>query len=105
MVTSYLIEKVGYYKILIGLLLLTVVTFSLPEVIVSKYTFSAQMFIATVKAWLILMYYMHLKGERVIGWTVLFSLLLVAFFFTIVMIDVNHFQFADVSHITSPQAH
>jgi len=105
MVTSYLIEKVGYYKILIGLLLLTVVTFSLPEVIVSKYTFSAQMLIATIKAWLILMYYMHLKGERVIGWTVLFSLLLVAFFFTIVMIDVNHFQFADVSHITSPQAH
>ncbi len=104
MVTSYLIEKVGYYKILIGLLLLTVVTFSLPEVIVSKYTFSAQMLIATMKAWLILMYYMHLKGEKLIGWTVLFSLLLVAFFFTIVMIDVNHFQFADVSHITAPQA-
>jgi len=105
MVTSYLIERMGYYKILVGLLLFTAVTFALPEMIAQQYNFSAQMFIATVKAWLILMYYMHLKGEKVIGWTVLFSLLLVAFFFTIVIIDVNHFQFADVSHITAQQAH
>jgi hypothetical protein len=32
----------------------------------------------------------------------LFSLLIVAFFFSIVMIDVNNFQYMDVSHITSP---
>ena len=102
MVTSYLIEKAGYYKILIGLLLLTAVTFYLPEIVAPQYAFSAQMFIATVKAWLILMYYMHLKGEKTIGWSVLFSLLIVAFFFSIVMVDVNNFQFTDVSHITSP---
>jgi cytochrome c oxidase subunit IV len=63
--------------------------------------FAIQMFIGVVKAWLIVMYYMHLKGEKLIGWTVAFSMMLVAFFFVIVIIDVNHFQFSDVSHITS----
>jgi len=47
------------------------------------------------------MYYMHMKGEKLIGASVIFAMFLVAFFFVIVMIDVNHFQFGDVSHITS----
>jgi heme/copper-type cytochrome/quinol oxidase subunit 4 len=61
-----------------------------------------QMLIGTVKAWIILMYYMHLKGEVLIGWTVIFAVFIVVFFFSIVMIDVSNFQYADVSHITSP---
>jgi len=73
---DYNAEKGSYYKVLFGLLALT--------------------------AWIILMYYMHLKGETLIGWTVVFAVFITAFFFGIVMIDVNNFQFADVSHITSP---
>lgn len=102
MVTNYKAEKAGYYKVLLGLLVLTAITFVQPSMFLTHYTFGMQMLIGTVKAWIILMYYMHLKGEVLIGWTVIFAVFLVAFFFAIVMIDVNYFQFADVSHITSP---
>ncbi len=102
MVTNYKAEKAGYYKVLLGLLILTAVTFIQPSMFLTDYTFGMQMLIGTVKAWIILMYYMHLKGEVLIGWTVIFAVFLVAFFFAIVMVDVNYFQFADVSHITSP---
>ena len=33
----------------------------------AKSTFLAQMLIAVAKAWLIVIYYMHLKGEKLIG--------------------------------------
>ncbi len=102
MVTNYKAEKASYYKVLLGLLVLTAITFVQPSMFLTHYTFGMQMLIGTVKAWIILMYYMHLKGEVLIGWTVIFAVFLVAFFFAIVMIDVNYFQFADVSHITSP---
>lgn len=94
-------ERAGYYKVLVGLLILTAVTFVQPHMFMTESNFMVQMFIGTVKAWIILIYYMHLKGEKLIGWTVLFSLMLVLFFFIMVVIDVNHFQFYDVSHITS----
>jgi hypothetical protein len=45
---------------------------------------------------------MHLKGEKLIGWTVIFAVLVVVFFFSVVIVDVNNFQFADVCYITSP---
>lgn len=99
---DYKKERSGYYKVLFGLLLLTAVTFIQPSMFLTNMTFGMQMLIGTVKAWIILMYYMHLKGETLIGWTVIFAVFLVAFFFAIVMIDVNYFQYADVSHITSP---
>lgn len=99
---NYKTEKWGYYKVLVGLLLLTALTFIQPSMFLTHMTFGVQMLIGTVKAWIILMYYMHLKGEVLIGWTVIFAVFLVLFFFTIVMIDVNYFQFGDVSHITSP---
>ena len=99
--SDYKEERKGYYKVLVGLLLLTAVTFIQPHLFMTDSIFMVQMLIGTVKAWMILMFYMHLKGEKLIGWTVLFSLLLVLFFFTMVVIDVNHFQFYDVSHITS----
>ena len=99
---DYKAEKGGYYKVLFGLLLLTAITFIQPSMFLTDYTFGTQMLIGTIKAWIILMYYMHLKGEKLIGWTVIFAIFLVAFFFAIVMIDVSYFQFADVSHITSP---
>ncbi|MFA6188615.1 MAG: cytochrome C oxidase subunit IV family protein [Sulfuricurvum sp.] len=99
---DYKAEKGGYYKVLFGLLALTALTFIQPSMFLTHYTFGMQMLIGTVKAWIILMYYMHLKGEVLIGWTVIFAVFLVIFFFAIVMIDVNNFQFADVSHITSP---
>lgn len=98
---DYEAEKSGYYKVLIGLLLLTAVTFIQPHMFMTDSNFMVQMIIGTIKAWMILLYYMHLKGEKLIGWTVVFSLILVLFFFIMVVIDVNHFQFYDVSHITS----
>ena len=102
MLTNYIALRAGYYKVLVALLVLTAITFGVPLVIPAQYAFSTQMLVATLKAWIILMYYMHLKGEKLIGWTVVFALFIVVFFFGIVMIDVHHFQFADVSYITSP---
>lgn len=98
---NYAAEKAGYVKVLIGLLVLTAVTFIQPSMFLTDCNFGVQMLIGLIKAYLILVYYMHLKGEKLIGATVWFSLGLVAFFFLIVMIDVNNFQYGDVSHITS----
>ncbi|MDP3267136.1 MAG: cytochrome C oxidase subunit IV family protein [Sulfuricurvum sp.] len=99
---DYNAEKGSYYKVLFGLLALTALTFIQPSMFLTDMTFGVQLLIGAVKAWIILMYYMHLKGETLIGWTVVFAVFITAFFFGIVMIDVNNFQFADVSHITSP---
>jgi caa(3)-type oxidase subunit IV len=102
---NYQEEKKVYYKVLIGLLLLTAVTFVQPHMFMTGSTFLAQMLIAVIKAWLIVIYYMHLKGEKLIGAMVWFSLFLVAVFFIIVIgIDVQHFQFGAESHITAPAA-
>jgi len=98
---NYQVERKRYYKVLVGLLLLTTLTFIQPYIYHAA-TFTSQMLIAVVKAWLILMYYMHLKGEKLIGATVIFSLFLVTVFFVIVIgIDVPNFQNATESHITS----
>lgn len=98
---TYEEERVGYYKVLVGLLLLTAVTLIQPSMFLTDYTFGTQLFIGVIKAWMIVMYYMHMKGEKLIGASVIFAMSLVAFFFVIVLIDVNHFQFDDASHITS----
>ncbi len=98
---TYEEERAGYYKVLVGLLLLTAVTLIQPHYFLENATFGIQMFIGVIKAWMIVMYYMHMKGEKLIGASVIFAMFLVAFFFVIVMIDVNNFQYGDVSHITS----
>ena len=99
---DYKTERATYYKVLVGLLLLTAVTFVQPGLFMTHSTFLAQMVIAVIKAWLIVMYYMHLKGEKLIGATVIFALFLVAVFFIIVIgIDVPNFQYGSESHITS----
>lgn len=99
---DYAKERSTYYKILIGLLVLTAVTFVQPHMFMTESTFLAQMLIAVAKAWLIVMYYMHLKGETLIIWMTGFSLFIVFTFFAIVIgVDVQLFQFQDVSHITS----
>ena len=98
---TYEEERAGYYKVLVGLLVLTAITLIQPTMFLTDATFGVQMFIGLVKAWMIVMYYMHMKGEKLITATVIFALFLVAFFFIIVMIDVNNFQYGDVSHITS----
>ena len=101
-IIDYKKERAGYYKVLIGLLLLTALTFVQPHLFMTHSTFLAQMLIAVVKAWLIVMYYMHLKGEKLIGWSVVFALILVTVFFIIVIgIDVPSFQFTADSYITS----
>ena len=100
-IKTYEEERAGYYKVLVGLLILTAVTLIQPSMFLTDYTFGTQLLIGAVKAWMILMYYMHLKGEKLIGATVIFACFLVIFFFVIVMIDVNNFQYRDVSHITS----
>lgn len=103
---NYQEEKKVYYKVLVGLLVLTAITFIQPHMFMTHSTFLAQMLIAVVKAWLIVIYYMHLKGEKLIGAMVWFALALVAVFFIIVIgIDVANFQFGAESHITAPAAH
>ena len=103
---NYHEEKKVYYKVLIGLLLLTAVTFIQPHMFMTHSTFLAQMLIAVVKAYLIVIYYMHLKGEKLITAMVWFSLALVTVFFIIVIgIDVTNFQYGAESHITAPVAH
>ncbi len=99
-INTYKAQKSGYYKILGGLLLLTAVTLIQPYMFLENATFGIQLMIGAVKAWLIVMYYMHLKGETLIGWTVGFALALVIFFFAVVMTDVHHFQFKDISYIS-----
>ncbi len=103
---NYKAERASYYKVLVGLLLLTAVTFVQPHLFMTHSTFLAQMLIAVVKAYLIVMYYMHLKGEKLIGATVIFAMFLVTVFFVIVIgIDVPNFQYGAESHITAPVAH
>ena len=100
---NYEVERKKYYKVLVGLLLLTAITFGLPTLFEAGANLPAQMFIAVLKAWLILMYYMHLKGDKLIGLMGLFSLALVLVFFVIVIgYDVSNFQFGAESHITAP---
>ena len=98
---NYNAEKGGYYKVLVGLLVLTAVTFIQPHMFLTDYTFGTQLLIGAIKAWMILMYYMHLKGEKLIGVTVLFSVFIVVFFFIMVILDVKAFQFSDTSYITN----
>jgi len=102
-IIDYKKERAKYYKVLLGLLLLTAVTFVQPHLFMSESTFLAQMLIAVVKAWLIIMFYMHLKGEVLITWMAAFSLFIVLTFFVIVIgVDVQKFQYKDESYITQP---
>lgn len=99
---DYKKDRATYYKVFIGLLLLTAVTLVQPHLFMTHSTFLAQMIIAVIKAWLIVMYFMHLKGEKLIGATVIFALFLVTVFFVIVIgVDVPNFQFSADSYITS----
>lgn len=85
-------------------MLLTALTFVQPYMFMKESTFGAQMAIAVAKAWLIIMYYMHLKGEKLISVMGIFSLLIVATFFVIVIgFDVAHFQFGPESYITGTE--
>ncbi|MDQ7085943.1 MAG: cytochrome C oxidase subunit IV family protein [Sulfurovum sp.] len=102
-IIDYKKERANYYKVLLGLLLLTAVTFIQPHLFMTESTFLAQMLIAVVKAWLIIMFYMHLKGERLITWMAGFSLFIVLTFFSIVIgVDVQKFQYTDENYITQP---
>lgn len=99
---DYKSENGGYWKVLLGLLILTTVTFIQPGMFLENYTFATQMLVGTVKAWLILMYYMHLKGEKEIIMFTYFSLFIVLVFFVIVIgVDIANIQYADLNHITS----
>jgi len=104
---DYKKERARYYKVLVGLLLLTAVTFIQPHMFMTESNFLAQMLIAILKAWLIVMYYMHLKGEKLIIWMVWFALSIVLVFFIIVIgIDVANFNNVSENYITSaPNAH
>lgn len=97
---NYKAEYAGYWKVLLGLLILTAVTLIQPGMFLTDYTFATQILIGAIKAWMILMYYMHMKGEKLIIGFVLFSVFLVVYFFIVVGIDVANFQFGDTSHIT-----
>lgn len=100
-------EKGLYFKVLIGLLLFTGITFIQPHLFLTSMTFTVQMIIAVIKAYLIVMFYMHLKGEKLIISMVWFSIALISVFFIIVIgIDVANFQNGAESYITAaPSAH
>ena len=98
---TYEEERAGYYKVLVGLLVLTAVTLIQPTMFLENATFGLQMFIGLIKAWMIVMYYMHMKGETLIGWSVAFAIALVVVFFSIVIVDVNNIQYTDENYITS----
>ena len=99
---TYKEEQLGYFKVLAGLLLLTALTFIQPHMFMENATFLIQMLIGTVKAWMILMFYMHLKGEKEIIMFTYFSLFIVLVFFVIVIgVDIANIQYADLNHITS----
>ncbi|PHR59410.1 MAG: hypothetical protein COA44_00245 [Arcobacter sp.] len=99
---TYKEEQAGYFKILAALLLLTALTFIQPHYFLENATFAVQMLIGTVKAWLILMYYMHLKGEKLIIMFTYFSLFIVLVFFVIVIgFDVANIQYVDQNYITA----
>jgi len=103
---NYQEERKVYYKVLVALLILTAITFIQPHLFMTGSTFLAQMLIAVVKAYLIVMYYMHLKGEKLIIPMVWFAMSLVTVFFIIVIgIDVANFQFGAESHITAAAEH
>ena len=97
---KYYEDRARYYKVIVGLLLLTTLTFIQPHMFLTNVTFGVQMTIGLTKAILIVLYYMHLKGETLIGWTVMFAIALVTVFFITVMTDVHHFQYKDTSYIT-----
>lgn len=98
---NYKEEQAGYIKVLVGLLLLTAVTFIQPHMFLTNINLEIQLLIGAIKAYLILAYYMHLKGETQIIWFAGFSLFIVAIFFIIVIgVDVANFQYIDESHIT-----
>jgi caa(3)-type oxidase subunit IV len=98
---QYEIERKFYYKVLFGLLFMTALTFIQPHIYVAG-TFISQMVIAVIKAWMIIMFYMHLKGDKLIGAMGVFSLALVLVFFIIVIaVDVTNFQYGAESYITS----
>ena len=103
---NYQEERKVYYKVLVGLLLLTAVTFIQPHLFMTESTFLAQMLIAVVKAYLIVMFYMHLKGEKLIiamvGYVVFPS---PGRLIIVIGIDVVNFQYGAESHITAPSAH
>jgi len=99
---TYKEEYKRYWLVLVGLLLLTALTLIQPTMFMENATFAVQMLIGVVKAWLILMYYMHLKGEKEIIMFTYFSMFIVLTFFVIVIgIDVANFQYGDLSHIIS----
>lgn len=104
-IIDYKKERSHYYKVLLGLLLLTAVTFVQPHLFMTESNFVAQMAIAVVKAWLIIMYYMHLKGETLIGVMGLFSLFIVATFMVIVIgFDIANLQYGAENYITGPES-
>ena len=104
-IIDYEKERKAYFKILIALLVLTAITFIQPHIYTAN-TFASQMFIAVIKAWLIVMYYMHLKGEKLIGAMVIFALFLVSFFFIIIIgIDVPNFQYGAENYILTAPHH
>lgn len=97
---NYDVEKKVYYKVLIGLLLLTAITLVQPYIFWAGHSLLPQLIIAVIKAWLIIIYYMHLKGEKLITAMVWFTIFLVTVFFVIVIgVDIPHFQFSSESYI------
>lgn len=57
-----------YVKVLIALLILTVVTVAIAQVDFGSFNLVVAMFIASIKALLVAMFFMHLKYENPLTW-------------------------------------
>jgi caa(3)-type oxidase subunit IV len=82
-----------YSKVLLGLLLLTLLTFMQPFVwhLMPEKTAAAQLLIVAIKIGLVVAYYMHLRSETAyLKGFVAMAVLILMIFFLIVGIDVLH---------------
>lgn len=93
-------EQVGHIvpvwllgAILFALLILTWITYALANVKLGNANIVVAIFIATVKAALVAMFFMHLRWDKPFNAIVLISsLLFVALFITFAMVDTNEYQ-------------
>lgn len=77
-----------YVKVWLALVVLTMITVSVSYLDMKKFTVFTAMLIATVKAGLVILYFMHIRFEKMIYWIMLlFVLLIYAIFIILTFFD------------------
>lgn len=82
-------SKMQYYAVFGALLVLTVITYLVSYADLGPASLAVAMFVATIKASLVVGFFMHLKYEdRTFAFMFMTSLLFVAIFFLVVLFDI-----------------